>query len=116
MYRYFVVIAQVEAKDSWQQDFMQEISVTITVSGEFHDRGTVEGEADVGDAMEYTVRVANPGSVTLTDVGESPSYPASRRGPQPVYFIIAVAGYTIRYYFNGHTIKSPETEKKVTFF
>lgn len=49
---------------------MQVTSVTITVLGEFHDVGTVDGEADVGDAMEYAVRVVNPGSVTVTGVGE----------------------------------------------
>lgn len=45
--------------------------VTLTVVGELQDLGTVGGEADTGDVMEYTFTVGNTGSVTLTDIGES---------------------------------------------
>lgn len=44
--------------------------VTLVVTGEIHDRGTVEGEADIGDVMDYAITIGNPGSVTLTEIGE----------------------------------------------
>lgn len=62
---------QVEAEDSWRQEFLQEVVVTMNVAGEFHDRGTVEGGADIGDVMEYAMTIVNAGSVTLTDIGKS---------------------------------------------
>lgn len=69
--------------------------MAVTVLGEFHDIGTVNGEADVGDAMEYAVRVANPGSVTVTDVGECSLYPTPRKGLDCILFAIAFAAVTI---------------------
>lgn len=62
---------QVDAEDSWRQGFSQDVVVSLTVVGEFHDRGTVEGGADIGDVMEYALTIGNAGSVTLTDFGES---------------------------------------------
>ncbi len=61
---------QIKEEDSWKQEFSQEAGVALAVSGEFHDLGMVEGEADTGDHMQYAMRVGNTGSVTLVDVGE----------------------------------------------
>lgn len=62
---------QVGVGDSWREDFLQDIVITLTIVGEFHDRGTVQGGADIGDVMEYAMTVGNAGSVTLTDSGKS---------------------------------------------
>lgn len=41
------------------------------MTGTFIDGGSVDGEADTGDIMEYAYTVQNSGTVTLTDVGMS---------------------------------------------
>lgn len=64
-------VVQVEAEDSWKQEFSQEAVVTLDVVGVFHDLGTIEGEADTADTMQYAITVGNTGSVTLIDAGES---------------------------------------------
>lgn len=61
---------QIEEEDSWMQEIAQEAGVALAVSGEFHDLGVVEGEADTGDYMQYAMRVQNTGSVTLVNAGE----------------------------------------------
>ena len=66
-----VLNMQVEAADSWRQVFLQEVVLTLTVAGQFHDRGTVEGGADIGDVMDYAIAIGNAGSVTLTNMGKS---------------------------------------------
>ena len=66
-----VLNVQVEAADSWRQVFLQEVVLTLTVAGQFHDRGTVEGGADIGDVMDYAIAIGNAGSVTLTNMGKS---------------------------------------------
>lgn len=63
-------IVQVEAGDSWKQEYTQQAMALLNVVGVFHDVGTVEDEADIHDKMEYTVEIVNTGTVTLTDVGE----------------------------------------------
>lgn len=62
--------AKLEEKGSWEDVYVQEAVVTLTIIGRFDDVGLVAGEADVGDVMQYTADVTNAGSVTLVDVGE----------------------------------------------
>ncbi|CAM9245227.1 unnamed protein product [Ectocarpus sp. 13 AM-2016] len=92
---------EVEAEDSWKQEYTQQAIALLNVVGVFHDVGTVEDEADIHDKMEYTVEITNTGTVTLTDVGvtgslfENEAIPCPGATLAPAESMVCNASYTI---------------------
>ncbi|CAM9230892.1 unnamed protein product [Scytosiphon promiscuus] len=93
---------EIEQEESWEEIFVQEAMITLAVVGTFNDIGTVVGEADTGDSMQYSADVTNAGSVTLTSIvvtgsvreGEAMSCPGVSLAPAESMICNASYGIT----------------------
>ncbi|CAN0116311.1 unnamed protein product, partial [Discosporangium mesarthrocarpum] len=59
----------VNATGNHTQVLAQQAALSMSLTGTLKDVG-LEGQADIGDTMEYIYTISNTGSVTLRDIGE----------------------------------------------